>query len=68
MKSIYCDKCGVLTAKLEKGSSIHPKAIMLCGNCNSNVDDSDLYSSSYDDSSIFGDDSLDFLKSMMGLK
>jgi hypothetical protein len=33
MKAIYCANCGILTAKLEKGSTIHPKAVMLCSAC-----------------------------------
>jgi len=33
MKAIYCANCGILTAKLEKGSTIDPKAVMLCSAC-----------------------------------
>jgi hypothetical protein len=33
MKEIYCNNCGVLTAKLSTGSMFHPKAVMLCSDC-----------------------------------
>lgn len=62
MKKLYCSICGCLTAKLEKGSSVHPKAIMICGNCNDDGTDSN-------NTETMGDsESLDFLKNMFGFK
>ena len=60
MKDIYCDKCGILTAKLATGSSIKPNAIMICDSCNTKSDD--IFNSPYNDS-----DTIDNLKNIFGM-
>lgn len=70
MRNVYCENCGILTAKLEKGSSIHPKAVMLCDGCYEVTKPVKSTSNPFDkfDSSMFGEQGVDYLKSMFGMK
>jgi hypothetical protein len=70
MRNVYCENCGILTAKLEKGSSIHPKAVMLCDGCYEVMKPVKSTPNPFDkyDSGMFGEKGMDYLKSMFGMK
>jgi len=74
MTEMHCVVCGKLTAKLEKGSSKSPQAVMLCGKCYSGVG-----SNNKPIADIFGDvsknmfkgddmDTVNMFKNIFGMK
>jgi hypothetical protein len=63
MKELFCAKCGILTARMEAGSTIKKNAIMICDDCNDDSYVNDIF-----DNPLLDSNSLDSLKNIFGMK